>query len=926
MAVTADSYLPDTTYADMILTRKFHIGSFRENVVDFGSRINWNSNPTEGEAKTVQWNAVLNRHFHFTALYRAYWATGDEKYAKELADQIVGWVEDCPMLLFQSGNSPYHYAWETLNTAVRLQSTWPETFAHCLLSPSFTDHALVTMVKSMAEQARHLVKWPTSGNWLTAESLGIYVVGTLLPEFKEAPGWRKLALERLYKQLDDEVYPDGLEYEVALGYNLWVLSEYIQILEIAKLNDALGEIPADYRGRIEKMFNYLMYDSMPDGVAVGLNDSGNAPVRAKLIEGYRYFPHRHDFPYVASNGLQGQPPERTSYAFPYTGHYVMRSGWDKDARFLHLDGGLFGYGHQHEDKLHFVVAAYGKQLLLDAGNYTYDASRWRRYVLSTRGHNTILVDGQDQNRRRQRDTHVWPKPWTAPAPPTDTRFVTASGFDYAIGFYKDGYGPQMDKAITHTRQIYFAKPDYWLVLDTLTATDGKPHTCDSLFHIAAAEAAVDPKTKAVTTSEKDAPNLALVPLDDASLKVAVVKGKTEEPVQGWSHVNGPWRAVPTAIFSKEWTERTQLLYVVHPSPPGATATPAVTRLDAKGDGLAVCVERPGRAKDFFLVQSKPGTLMEAGDVVSDAEVAACSQRRSASEVASPPGTGVPDYERGSDFRLCMAQGTKLKAGACGLTLSKPASISVESLADGLYLLNFAGEAADTCELQLAEKATPQVFRLDKNLDRKGVVATSLRFPVEPHGLYEINFGSKKSVKEVKAEQAASAAKPKVAVDFPLRPQAPLPPTKGVKVVVQAEDFSAQGGGAVTVTDKKVNAQGKAFLNWDKPGHWLEWKFRVPQDGEYRVAVKCCSESPAPQRAVVVDGAFPSEPCQRLDFPSTGGWSNERDDWKLVTLSDPKTQKPLAFHLRAGEHTLRLINLQDSMNLDFLVIFSPDQPP
>jgi hypothetical protein len=834
VAVVVDSYLPDTTFADMVLAHKFYMGSFKQVVHDFGPRIDWASNPmSEGESKTVEWNAQLNRHFHFNALMNAYWATGDEKYAKELADEIVGWTEDCPVLLFGSGNSPYHHAWETLNTAVRLEYAWPDTLYRCLLSPSFSDDVIVTMMKSMAEQARHLVRWPTRGNWLTAESTGIFTVGTIFPEFKEAASWRKLGIERLYKQLEDEVYPDGLEYEVALGYNCWVLDEYVRLIEIAKLNDALGEFPPDYLPRIEKMFNYLMYDCMPDGVAVGLNDSGNAAVRAKLIDGFRYFPHREDFPYVASNGVQGRPPAQMSYAFPYAGHYVMRSGWDKDARMLHFDAGLFGYSHQHEDKLHFIVYAYGKQLLLDSGNYMYDASRWRKYVLSTRGHNTVLVDGEGQNRRRQKETHVWPKPWDAPSPPTDARFVTTHGFDYVVGYYKDGYGPQVDKGVTHVRQIFFAKPDYWIVLDSLDATDAKTHTCDSLFHIAATEATVDAKTKAVSTQEKEsgtgtwrasrqqelkkseAANLAIVPLDDEGLKAAVVKGTMEEPVQGWSGVGGPWRPVPTAIFSKEWKGTTRLAYVVWPMAAGEAATPpAVTRVDVKGgDALAVCIERAGRAKEYFIAQGKAGAQIESGGIATDAEaVFACPKA-------------------GDGFRLGMAFGTSLKVGGCGLRLSKPASVSIVG-AKGVYLLDYEGNSADVCEVRLPEGGAATVYQLDKNLDRGGAVeaqpvAGGVRFAVEPHSLYEINFGAGKSWKQMNEGAAEDAKKREMGIDFPMRQQEPLPPAKGVKVVVQAEDFCGQGGGEVTVTDKKVNAQGKAFLKWDLPGHWLEWKFNVP---------------------------------------------------------------------------------------------------
>ena len=59
----------------------------------------------------------------------------------------------------------------------------------------------------------------------------------------------------------------------------------------------------------------------------------------------------------------------------------------------------FGYRHQHEDKLHFVLYAYGRVHVTDPGNYPYDSSQWRRYHISAYAHNTILVDGMPQNRR-----------------------------------------------------------------------------------------------------------------------------------------------------------------------------------------------------------------------------------------------------------------------------------------------------------------------------------------------------------------------------------------------------------------------------------------------------------------------------------------------------------------------------------------------
>ncbi len=74
----------------------------------------------------------------------------------------------------------------------------------------------------------------------------------------------------------------------------------------------------------------------------------------------------------------------TSYRFPYAGQFILRSGWDQKDLWLCMDGGPFGYGHQHEDKLSVTLTAFGKSLLVEGGVYTYDASDWRRYVLNSR--------------------------------------------------------------------------------------------------------------------------------------------------------------------------------------------------------------------------------------------------------------------------------------------------------------------------------------------------------------------------------------------------------------------------------------------------------------------------------------------------------------------------------------------------------------
>ncbi len=921
--VRADSSMPDTAYADTILTHKFRIGGFRDHVFDFGKRIDWSSNAmTEGESSTIEWNAQLNRHFHFAHLVRAYWETGDDKYAKELADEMNAWIEDCPVLLYRSGNSPYHYAWETLNTAIRLQRTWPDAIFSCIDSPAFTDDVIVDIMKSVAEQVRHLIKNPTRANWLTAESLGIYTMGVLFPEFKDAREWRRIGIQRLYKQLDDEVYPGGMEYELALGYNNWVLREYCAVLEIAKLNGLLDEVPPDYQARIEKMFDYQMYNCMPNGRGVALNDSGNANVTRLLLQGRHLFPNRDDFVHPPSAGRLGKRPPRDSVARPYEGHYIMRSGWDRDARMLHFDAGLFGAGHQHEDKLHLALYAYGKQLLPDGGSYMYDRSRWRAYVKLTRAHNTVLVDGMDQFRRRSPNLRVWPHPWDKPSPPTDTRWRSTRGLDYCIGHYRAPYREYVDyqtrianpktlDTVTHTRRVLFVKPDFWIVHDTLTAKDDATHTCDALYHIEAATATVAPETNVVTSQTKNAADIVIAPLNTDGLTASIVMGKKDPPVQGWSCANRRLHPVPTAIFHKQWIRATDLMCVLYPFPADAAAPAIKTEPVDGAPGMRITLA--DGSKHIYLANPRPGEPIDAGGVSTDAEAVFVS--------------GSP----GASYRLLLVNGTYAETPNGRLRLAQPGAASLRGYGDGVY--EIAADVAGACEVVLPD--TPgqpvRVHQVDREGARLATVQATAEGPrvtltLEADAAYEISPPGAPTLKSLMQRRRRAAAKRRAPVQFPVRKPKPLPAVAGVKVKVQAEDLAAQGGGEVEITDKKTGADGKAFLHWDNAGHWIEWRFRVPKDGAYCLSLRYCANGVDPIRTIAIDGALQAAFLSDVPFTDTGGWSNGRDDWRTQTITDPATNKPFLFHLRKGAHTLRMVNVQESMNMDYFVVHSPSEKP
>ncbi|MBR5078601.1 MAG: alginate lyase family protein [Victivallales bacterium] len=514
----------------------------------FGERIEWLINPTP--LKYNEWTWQLNRHPFWNTLVDAYWQTGDEKYGKEFVNQMRGWVEDCLVPEAGSGNAPYS-AWRTITTGIRTFGPWPNCFFRMLGSPVFDDDSIVLMVKSFYEHARHLRANPTRNNWLAMEMNGLFHIAVLFPEFKESQEWRDYAIGRIYKELDLQVYPDGAQKELAPGYHGVSLGNFLGLYNIGKLNNV--KMPEDYCQRLERMYQYYMNIRMPDGRCPALNDSLWGQTAGVLTNGQRLFPNRTDFLYAATYGAQGTAPSFTSVWMPYAGWAVMRTGWDTDAMYMHVDVGPFGAGHQHEDKLSIIAAAYGRKILTEGACYAYDVSQYRRYTLAAAAHNIVNVDGKPQHRRGKAEYNVVEEP-------LQNRWRSDDVVDFIEGRYDEGFGDNNDKTVTHYRAVLFVKPQYWLVFDVLSPKDAAEHAYESMFHLANVEAVLNEKTMAVRGCDENVPNIAILPIKADGLTATIVKGKEDEPAQGWELRSGYYdkHAIPTALYNRkaagQWLE------------------------------------------------------------------------------------------------------------------------------------------------------------------------------------------------------------------------------------------------------------------------------------------------------------------------------------------------------------------------------------
>lgn len=490
--------------------------------------INWAFNPT--------WNGYDEWCYHlayFTSmdyLTRLYALDGDEAAAELARRQYTGFFEnEIPPADHICRNATF--SWRSLETGGRIGGIMAFDIYFLMKSPATTDEFIVTYFRSFWDHCTIIRKsHAPRDNWLTNELTGLFSASYFAPYFEETKEWREYSLSKLIKEFTRQIYPDGQQVELSTSYHVGVARQFMRVPNVCR---AYGvEPPKGCLETVERMFNPYMAMMRPDGKMPSLNDAGNSSVQNFLAYGLELFPYRKDFVWFASNGRKGEKPEWTSRLLPYAGWAIMRSGWGRDDFWAHMDCGPLGTAHQHEDKGSIQMWAHGVEMIGEAGWYDYDTSDMRKYVLSTRGHNTVRIDGRDQARLANRKTHLVPEGETPQIP-----FSTTPLLDIAEMIYEDGYAGLGKNAVTHHRKLmFFKQPEgttpFFAVIDRLNVNDSKVHSYEQIWHLQKGEFE---SLDALSFLAKY-PNGAYLAgvFSDEGAKVVDKRGQKKPELQGWN--------------------------------------------------------------------------------------------------------------------------------------------------------------------------------------------------------------------------------------------------------------------------------------------------------------------------------------------------------------------------------------------------------
>ena len=110
----------------------------------FNGPIDWTFNPTADTSRDNEWSWSLFRTLWWQSLGRAYMMTGDEKYVKEFSEQLISfynaWPAESHIIsdVFETKTPFPGHAWRTIESGIRIYTTWLPCFEMFRTSENFT--------------------------------------------------------------------------------------------------------------------------------------------------------------------------------------------------------------------------------------------------------------------------------------------------------------------------------------------------------------------------------------------------------------------------------------------------------------------------------------------------------------------------------------------------------------------------------------------------------------------------------------------------------------------------------------------------------------------------------------------------------------------------------------------------------------------
>lgn len=504
------------------------LGSF-----EFESESFWRRDPITGKDWGLEYHAdvtvyendrvdirvlwELNRFGHAMKLACAYALTREEKYAETFFAHVENWMQQNPYGRGANWNCAMEAALRSINILA--------AFDIFRRSKGLTDQRLAVILKLLDQHGRFIFEnnefsYIATSNHYLSDVVGLFWIGTLLPELEEAAKWRDFGLREMLREMDKQILSDGADFESSTGYHKFVTEMFLYSFILAECNGV--KVEQRHLEKLRSMLQYLRKILRPDNRIPLIGDADGSQIVSVvkrdaddvaylLSVGAAFLKDQEiktsqSAPEVlwtlGQNGLDrlekmSEVKNIPSTAFSDAGAYILRDG-DLYLHFNANDCGVNGRGsHAHNDAFSIEVSAFGRPFIIDPGSCVYNLDREARHLFrSTAYHSTVMIDDEEQNMTDQELPFIIGNE----ARPIVDRWRVSDQPNCVSGEHF-GY-TRLAEPIIHRRTVEFFKQDrYWLIEDKFTGK-GR-HKFSFSFHLAPGLGVNDVDESTVTIGDSD---------------------------------------------------------------------------------------------------------------------------------------------------------------------------------------------------------------------------------------------------------------------------------------------------------------------------------------------------------------------------------------------------------------------------------------
>lgn len=414
-------------------------------------------------------------------LVRAYWRTGDERYAAWFWQLVEDWM---------THNQPNQGVnWKCgQETSLRVMACCFGLYGF-LHSPETTAERVWSLGQLMAVSGERIeanLAYALSqrNNHGISEGMGLWTLGALFPELKAADRWEAKGREALETQAQTLIYDDGSFAQHSVNYHRLMLHDYLWCVRLAEIHGR--PFSRQLKERIAQAGNWLyqlqagqqgelpQYGQIDGALILPLNTCDFQDYRP-VIQATHYLttsercyadgPWDEDLLWLfgpEALPVVVNPPQQADFSAREGGYYTLRTA--EGMAFTRC--GAFKDRPAQADMLHMDVWYRGYPVALDAGTYSYHAPPpWNNPLAETQYHNCVTVDGLAQMNRAGK--FLW-LPWLHGR--VDGQQQSADGALAYWQGYHDGY-ERLPAPVAYQRGIARFGDSSWLVVDDLCSVE-----------------------------------------------------------------------------------------------------------------------------------------------------------------------------------------------------------------------------------------------------------------------------------------------------------------------------------------------------------------------------------------------------------------------------------------------------------------------